>query len=174
MGKWGLCCNNTKQNAIARNEVPIAIGTNYAYLLFGCAIASFLAMTKWICIFIPMKKFIRGFGYAFKGIGYATKTQLNFRVHLVAILVACYMGYALHISPTEWLWVALCVALVLSAELINTALELLTDLVSPDYNKLAGHVKDVAAGAVLITAIFALVTAGIIFLPKIIALIHAA
>jgi len=121
-----------------------------------------------------MKKFIRGFGYAFKGIGYATKTQLNFRVHLVAMLIAVVLGYALHISPGEWLWVSLCIALVLSAELINTALELLTDLVSPGYNEKAGHAKDVAAAAVLITALFALVTACIIFLPKIIALIHAA
>ena len=121
-----------------------------------------------------MKKFIRGFGYAFKGLGYAAKTQLNFRVHLVASLLAVFMGYALHISINEWLWIAFCIAIVLMAELFNTALEFLVDLVSPEYNKLAGHVKDVAAGAVLVAALFALITGGIIFIPKLLLLIHAA
>lgn len=122
-----------------------------------------------------MKKFIRGFGYAFKGLQYATATQLNFRVHLVATLVALVMGYALHITNHEWLWITLCIALVLITELFNTAIEFLTDLVSPDYNELAGHVKDVSAGAVLICAIFALITGSIIFLPKLLLLIpHAA
>ncbi|MES2278142.1 MAG: diacylglycerol kinase family protein [Bacteroidota bacterium] len=121
-----------------------------------------------------MKKFIRGFGFAFKGIGYATTTQLNFRVHLGASLTAALLGYVLKVSTVEWIWIIFCMALVLAAELFNTAIEVLTDLVSPDYNEKAGHVKDVAAGAVLVTAIFALITGTIIFLPKIIALIHAA
>ncbi|PTQ93245.1 undecaprenol kinase/diacylglycerol kinase (ATP) [Mucilaginibacter yixingensis] len=121
-----------------------------------------------------MKKLIRSFGYAFKGFGYAAATQLNFRIHVVAMLTACLLGYALHISAGEWMWVMLCVALVISAELINTAIEVLTDLVSPEYNAKAGHVKDAGAAAVLIIAIFALGVGLIIFLPKIIALIHAA
>jgi len=122
-----------------------------------------------------MKKFIRGFGYAFKGLKYAAATQLNFRVHLVAALIAVYLGYGLHISTHEWLWVILCIAIVLVMELLNTAIEFLTDLVSPDHNELAGHVKDVSAGAVLITAIAALLIGAIIFLPKILLLIqHAA
>lgn len=121
-----------------------------------------------------MRKLIRGFGFAFKGIGYAIATQLNFRVHLVAALAAGLLGYALHISASEWIWVVCCTALVLAAELLNTAIEILTDMVSPEYDVKAGHVKDVAAGAVLITAIFALITGLIIFLPKILTLIHAA
>lgn len=122
-----------------------------------------------------MKKLIRSFGYAFNGIGYATKTQLNFRIHLVASLLTVYMGYALHISGNEWQWIGLCIALVLIVELLNTAIEFLTDLVSPSYNKLAGHVKDVSAGAVVIAALFALITGAVIFLPKLLLLIkHAA
>lgn len=121
-----------------------------------------------------MKKLIRGFGYAFKGIWYATATQLNFKIHLVAMLTAALLGYALHVSANEWIWISFCMALVLAAELFNTAIEVLTDLVSPGWNEKAGHAKDVAAGAVLITAIFALVTGLIIFLPKILALTHAA
>ncbi|WP_158826002.1 diacylglycerol kinase family protein [Mucilaginibacter lacusdianchii] len=121
-----------------------------------------------------MQKFIRGFGYAFKGLRYATATQLNFRVHLVAMLTVAFMGYALHISQQEWLWIGLCIALVLVVELINTAIETLTDLVSPDYNVKAGIVKDVSAGAVLLAAIFALITGLVIFLPKLLNLIHHA
>jgi len=121
-----------------------------------------------------MKKFIRGFGYAFKGIWHAATTQLNFRVHLVAALVALFAGYTLDISSNEWLWVAICIGAVLAAELFNTAIEFLTDLVSPEYNKKAGQVKDMAAGAVLITAITALIIGLIIFLPKLLALIHHA
>ena len=121
-----------------------------------------------------MKKFIRGFGYALNGIWHAAATQLNFRVHLVAALVTVYAGYALHISINEWLWIILCIAMVLVAELFNTAIEFLTDLVSPEYNKKAGLVKDMGAGAVLITAICALVIGFIIFVPKLLVLINHA
>lgn len=121
-----------------------------------------------------MKKFISGFGYAFSGLATAAKTQLNFRVHLVAALIAVCTGYVLHIAAGEWLWIGFCIALVLMAELLNTALEFLTDLVSPEYNKTAGQVKDMGAAAVIIAALFALATGAIIFLPKIWLLIHAA
>jgi diacylglycerol kinase len=121
-----------------------------------------------------MKKLIHSFGYAFKGLAHAAKTQLNFRVHLVASILAVFMGYALHITVNEWQWIILCIALVLMAELFNTALEFLVDLVSPEYNETAGHVKDIAAGAVVVAALFALVTGIIIFLPKLLVLIHAA
>jgi diacylglycerol kinase (ATP) len=121
-----------------------------------------------------MNKFIRGFGYAFSGIWQAAATQLNFRVHLLCTLLAVGAGFALHISAGEWLWIILCIALVLMAELFNTAIEFLTDLVSPQYNKKAGLVKDFSAGAVLITAIGALAIGLVIFLPKLAALIHHA
>ncbi len=97
-------------------------------------------------IYKQMKKLIRSFGFAFKGLAYAAKTQLNFRIHLVATLIAVFMGCTLHIALNEWLWIALCVALVLITELLNTSLEFLTDLVSPDYNELAVHFRNMAAG----------------------------
>ena len=122
-----------------------------------------------------LRKLVRSFGYAFKGIGYAATTQLNFRIHLVAMLLAVFMGFALNISINEWYWIMLCITLVLVVELLNTAIETLTNLVSPTYNEKAGHVKDVAAAAVVITAVFALITGLIIFLPKLLMLInHAA
>lgn len=121
-----------------------------------------------------MKKLIRSFGYAFKGLGYATKTQLNFRIHLVATVLAIITGVVLNISTTEWLWVSLSIAIVLLTELTNTGIETLTDLVSPDYNEKAGHVKDICAGAVVVAALFALITGIIIFAPKLLLLIHHA
>ncbi len=119
-----------------------------------------------------MKKVLKSFGYAFKGLGYAYKTQLNFRIHLAATLAAILLAGYLHVSITEWIWIALCVTLVLSAELLNTSIEILTDMVSPGFNPKAGHVKDVAAAGVTITAIFAAVVGCIIFLPKLTALLN--
>jgi diacylglycerol kinase (ATP) len=117
-----------------------------------------------------MKRLIRSFGFAFKGLGYAAKTQPNFRFHLVAGTIAVILGFLFRISVAEWLWLMACIAVVLITELLNTSLETLTDLVSPAYNEKAGHVKDVAAGAVVVAALFALITGIVIFLPKIILL----
>ncbi|MDR6942093.1 diacylglycerol kinase family protein [Mucilaginibacter pocheonensis] len=122
-----------------------------------------------------MKRLIRSFGFAINGLKYATATQLNFRIHLVAGIVVLAMGLAFHISASEWQWILLSITLVLVTELLNTAIETLTDLVSPTYNTKAGHVKDISAGAVVIAAVFALITGLIIFLPKLILLLpHAA
>ncbi|MBW4891106.1 diacylglycerol kinase family protein [Mucilaginibacter sp. HMF5004] len=117
-----------------------------------------------------MLRLIKSFGYAFKGLWYATKTQRNFRIHLVAAVVTIAMGFYLHLQQSEWLWISLAITMVLTAELLNTAIEVLTDRVSPEYNVKAGHTKDTAAAAVTITAFFAIVVGAIILLPKIIAL----
>jgi diacylglycerol kinase len=116
-----------------------------------------------------MKKFLRGFVYAFNGLKYAANSQLNFRVHIGLTVFAIGMGLFLRISAAEWCWISLCIGLVLVIELMNTALEILTDLVTPEYNEKAGHLKDISAGAVLVAAIFALVVGLIIFLPKLLA-----
>jgi diacylglycerol kinase (ATP) len=122
-----------------------------------------------------MKKLIRSFGYAFKGVAYATTTQLNFRIHLGATIIAVVLGFALHIAVGEWQWIAVSITLVLVTELFNTMIEALVDLVSPGYNETAGRVKDMSAGTVIISALFALLTGIIIFLPKLLLLFcHAA
>lgn len=69
-------------------------------------------------------------------------------------------------NGSEWLWIVAAITFVLVAELFNTALELLVDLVSPGYNKAAGIVKDLASAAVLLAAVFAVIVALIIFTPK--------
>lgn len=108
---------------------------------------------------------IRSFGYAFKGIFHLVRSQPNAQIHLLATVVVVSLGFWCEITGTEWCILLLTMALVWSAEAVNTALEHLTDLVSPDYHPLAGKAKDVAAAAVLLAAIFAVAIAGIIFVP---------
>jgi len=115
-----------------------------------------------------MRRLIKSFGYALSGIAYTTKTQLNFKIHLLAIAVVSLSGWFLKLTTSEWLWIVLAIGLVLVTELVNTAIELLVDLVSPAFNPQAGKVKDIAAGAVLIAAAIAVVTGAIIFIPKLI------
>jgi undecaprenol kinase/diacylglycerol kinase (ATP) len=118
-----------------------------------------------------MLRLIKSFGYAFKGLWYATKTQPNFRIHLVATVVVVALGFYLHLEQSEWLWISLAITMVLAAELFNTAIETLTDRVSPEYNVKAGQTKDAAAAAVTITVAFAVVVGAIILLPKLIAIL---
>lgn len=117
-----------------------------------------------------LKKRIASFKYAFNGIALLVKTQANARFHLLATAVVIVAAWYLEASALEWAMLALTIGAVLAAEGFNTALEFLTDLVSPDYHELAGKTKDVAAGAVLITAFVAIAVAACIFGPKIVAL----
>lgn len=115
-----------------------------------------------------LRKRIASFGYAFKGIALLVRTQPNARIHLVLTGLVIGGGFFFQISPLEWLILILTIALVLAAEAFNSALEALTDLVSPDWHHLAGNAKDLAAGAVLLCAIGAVAVGLLIFLPKII------
>lgn len=115
---------------------------------------------------------IKSFKYAFQGLWTLVWTQPNARIHVAAIMVTTVAGIWLGCTPTEWAILALTFGIVLAAEAFNTALEFLTDLVSPDYHKLAGKTKDVAAAGVLIAALAAVLVAVFIFLPKIQLLLH--
>lgn len=108
-------------------------------------------------------KFIKGFKYAFEGIVYAFKTQLNMKFHAMAAILAIALAFYFSINIVEWLFVLLSIALVLSAELFNTAIEALTDLYTRETHPLAKLAKDCAAGAVLIVSIFALLVGIIVF-----------
>ncbi len=114
---------------------------------------------------------IRSFRYALQGLADMFRTQPNARFHVVASVSVVTAGFWLEISRLEWLAVVLCLAFVLALEAVNTALEYLTDLVSPEYHQLAGKAKDAAAGAVLVAAIGAAVVGGVVFLPKVWALV---
>lgn len=112
-----------------------------------------------------LHKRLKSFTYAWKGIGSFLSKEHNAWIHCTAIIGVTLAGLLLGISRTEWLVVILCFAIVLAAEAFNTAIERLVNLVSPDYHPLAGDVKDIAAGAVLICAIASAIIGLIIFVP---------
>ena len=113
-----------------------------------------------------MIRFIKSFKFAFAGIKYAFVTQGNFRFHTGAIVIVVLMGFFFNLSIIEWLWIIAAIGLVLCVELVNTAIETIVDLVSPDYHVKAGIIKDVSAGAVLIISILAAGIGLMIFVPK--------
>ncbi len=114
---------------------------------------------------------LASFKYAMAGINYTFITQRNFRIHLVMGSIALSLGAFLHISHIEMAIIALTSAVVLALELLNTAIESVVDLtVKQSYHELAKIAKDCAAGAVLMAAVGALIVAGFILLPPLLAL----
>lgn len=118
-----------------------------------------------------MSRLFRSFQYAFQGIGHALRTQANLRIHIVISIAVVIVGLWLRISPVEWAILIVTMMIVLSAELFNTALEATVDRISAESHPLAKIAKDAAAGAVLITAIGAVIVGLLIFGPKLLALI---
>ena len=113
-----------------------------------------------------LKKRWKSFSYAFDGIKTLLKEEHNARIHLVAAFGVIVASIYLNISLIEWCLVVLCVVMIISAEAVNSAVENLTDLASPEYHPLARKAKDLAAAAVLIIAFGVAIIGGIIFLPK--------
>ena len=111
------------------------------------------------------------FSCAWAGISYAFTSQRNLKIHLCFALVAVALGFALRISEAGWLAVVVCIALVMALEIVNTAIESVVDLVSPEWHILAKHAKDCAAGAVYLAAFASVVVATIVYLPRLAALI---
>lgn len=106
------------------------------------------------------------FKYAWAGLRYAFITQRNFRIHTIIGTIAITLGLVLHVSGVEMAIVGLTISLVLTFELLNTALESVVDLtVKQSYHELAKIAKDCAAGAVLVSAIAAIFVGGLILLP---------
>lgn len=108
---------------------------------------------------------IASFRYAFMGIGYLIWTQRNAKIHCVIGVIAVVLGIVLPISRVEWAVLIVTIALVLAMEGVNTAVEAVVDLASPEYHALAKVAKDVAAGTVLLAAIASVIVGIIIFLP---------
>jgi diacylglycerol kinase len=112
-----------------------------------------------------IKKHLTSYRYALRGIWLAFRYEANMFFHLVAALAVLLTNYLLGISRTEWLITLMLIGVVWMAEIFNTALEKLADRVTQDHDPLIGHAKDLAAGAVLISAIIAAVCALIIYYP---------
>ncbi len=105
------------------------------------------------------------FRCAFEGLAVGWRTQQNLRIHLAFVLAITGLGAYLRLATIQWAILALTYSLVLTTELVNTALEALTDLVSPSHHPLARDAKDLAAGAVLVTAIGAVVVGLLVLGP---------
>lgn len=108
---------------------------------------------------------IRSFGYAFAGLGFALRTQHNFRIQLVAAIACIMLGVLWRVSVDDWRWLVVAIVLVLVAELLNTAFEHLCDVVQPELHASVKAAKDVAAGAVLVASIGAAVIGTLVFWP---------
>ena len=126
-----------------------------------------LAMHKGDSEKFSIKKRIKSFGYAFKGIRDFLFTTHNAWIHITVAILVVIAGFYFHISVIEWIGIVLSIGMVLSAEALNTAVVDWVDLVQPEYNKKAGSIKDIAAGAVLLTAICATIIGLLIFVPKV-------
>lgn len=106
---------------------------------------------------------LMSFVYAFRGIKALFATEHNAYIHLLATLIALVLGVVLKIGRYEWLWLTLAIVLVFAAELVNTAIEKLCDVVQPDYSEKIKTIKDLAAAATLVCAIGAVVIGCLIF-----------
>ena len=111
------------------------------------------------------KKQLHSFGYAWQGIRGCIGKEQNLSFHLITSLAVIIAGIGFDISRNEWIAVILCIGVVIAAELFNTAIERLVDFVSPQRHPIAGQVKDIAAGAVLVCALAAIAVGLIIFVP---------
>lgn len=113
-----------------------------------------------------VKRMIDSFRYAISGILIAFREERNFKIHTVLAVCAVFLATVLSCSPIEWAIILLCIGMVMSAEIFNTALENTMDWLDPQYNKYVKRVKDLAAGAVLVVSLAVAAVGLLIFLPK--------
>ncbi|WP_433743216.1 diacylglycerol kinase family protein [Falsibacillus pallidus] len=114
-----------------------------------------------------IRQFAASFMFAGNGLKYVMKNERNFKFHIGASIAAIILGILLSLEKWEWLILLLTISSVLSLEIINTAIEKAVDLVTEEYHPTAKLAKDLAAGAVLLAAIFSIIIGCVLFLPKI-------
>lgn len=108
-----------------------------------------------------------GFAHAWNGLWTVFKRERNFRIHLIASIIVVGCGLIVKLTVLEWLFICLTITLVFVTETINSVIEMTVDFISTENHPSAKIIKDMAAGAVLITAVASIVVGLIIFLPKI-------
>lgn len=114
-----------------------------------------------------INKRLKSFSFAFNGLKILFKEEHNSRIHFTVTLFVLIAGWIFSISMFDWIAIVLSIGIVISTELINSAIENLSDFVSPERNVLIKKVKDLAAASVLISAISSVVIGLIVFIPKI-------
>ncbi len=115
---------------------------------------------------------IRSFRHAWRGIGLTLRTQHNAWIHAIATVLAVAAGVYFNLSRGEWCWIVLACASVWTAEALNTAFEFLADATTKEFHPVVCQAKDVAAGAVLLTAIGAVIIGALTFWPHVQQLLH--
>ena len=118
-----------------------------------------------------LKRQIKSTHHAIRGIGILLRFTHNAWLEVFFAAVAVYLGWALSITNTQWCLVVLSIALVIVTEAVNTAIEIHVDLTNPETHPHARDTKDVAAGAVLLAALFAGTVGALIFLPRVLSLL---
>lgn len=114
----------------------------------------------------------KSFRYAFEGIFTGIRKERNMKIHCMAMILVIIAGIVFRISAIKWCICLILFALVMSLELVNTALEAVVDLVTEERKPLAKLAKDTAAGAVLTAAIFSAITGCILFIPELLKMLH--
>ena len=114
---------------------------------------------------MPLRAWIKSANFAIEGILHAAKTQKHLRYHFYVAAFVLTASYVLGVTKSEFLFISLAVIIVLAAEMLNTAVETLVDLLSPEHQERARQAKDIAAGAVLITALGSAIIGYIILFP---------
>ncbi len=115
---------------------------------------------------LSIKRLVKSFGYAFKGFLKSFKEEPNMKIHVMMAFLVIICGFIFKVSHLEWIVLLFAIGLVIGAELLNTAIENLVDLVCKERNAQAGLIKDVSASFVLVLAIISAIVGLIIFLPK--------
>ena len=108
---------------------------------------------------------IKAFKYAFEGLAYTIRSQRNMRIHLVLAALAILAGILLRLAPLEWAALLICIVLVMVGEMLNTTIEAIVDLVSPQWHPLAKRAKDIGAGIVLFFALLSIIIGCLVYIP---------
>lgn len=117
------------------------------------------------------KRFCKSFKYSYEGLKYAYINEQSLTIHISVASIVILAGILLKISQMQWLFILMCIGIIMATELINTSIEATIDLISPEYNQLAKIAKDTASAAVFVFSVVALSGGLIIFLPKLFALL---
>lgn len=115
-----------------------------------------------------LKGRIRSFKYALNGLKNVIIYEQNMRLHLIALFMVVLLGFYFSLSMYEWKTILLAAGIVITLEIVNTAIERLADIVEPKWNSKIGLIKDYSAAAVFVGALLALILGGLVFLPKIV------
>jgi diacylglycerol kinase len=114
---------------------------------------------------IKIKRLVKSFLYAFKGLIKTFKEEQNFKIHIFATIVVILFAWYLKVSKSEWMALTIVIGLVVLMEIINSAIERITDVLKPRIDSYVKEIKDITAAGVLIAAIVAIAVGLIIFLP---------